>query len=282
MRSAAILTMVCAVFSVPAGCAAPSRRLTVRLVDDPIVNPRGLMTLGGGASWERDSNGQSSNSPQLPFLRYGITDRLELNGLGLGFGFLDDAPAAAPATMPPKARTPLALAVRGGLNGIGYSSSEELIVLPTIVVSGRKHLGRWVVLGGNAHWNAFWTASPKTRDVPYSPTLWPRAGRVSEVGLGAGVTVQLVDHLALAAGVGVHELRACMVPTCAWAARGGTLSLGPSFRPWNWLTVGVWAFAGGRYRPADPVTDPTMPMNPDALPHDANWIGAGGDFAFSF
>ncbi|MEA2698060.1 MAG: hypothetical protein QOI66_2331 [Myxococcales bacterium] len=282
MRLAVILILGCAVFSVGGGCGAPSRRLTVRQVNDPIVNPRGLVTLGGGATLERDGSGQRSSWLHQLFFRYGITDRLELTGLGLGFAFLDDAPPTTLTTAPPKARPPLALAVRGGLDGIGDSSVDGLFLYPSVVLTARKHLGGRVRVGGDAYWNALWSASPRPRDVPYNRMLWPQAGRASDSGVDVRATVQLVDHLALFGGTGVHELHACTIPSCAWASRGGSIWLGPSFRLWNWLTVEVWGFAGRRFRRADVVGDPTMPVNQDGPALKVTWTGVAGDALFSY
>jgi hypothetical protein len=262
------------------GCATPPRKLTTRAVDDPAVLPRRLAALSLSGWADRLERTGSWNENLLLNFRYGITDRLELNNLSLRYALLDDAPP--PADAPPGTRRPpLSLVFGAGLNGIGYSSLEELFVLPTLSVLVEKHVGArlrlWTALG----WDAFWVGTPRQRNTLYTSYLRPNAARTSDVSFAAGASVQLVDHLALTGSVGAHELYACTVPTCDWAARGVSAGVGPAVRPWRWLELVVRAYATERWRPTNPSIPQPAPLIPDVLPPlHVSWYGVSGSATF--
>jgi hypothetical protein len=262
--------------SVAAGCGTPSRRLPTRIVDDPMVLPRRMMMVSV------DSAVGQLPRPQfhwevLPNLSYGLTDRLELQEfLSLQWAILDDAPEPAEG----RQRDRLSLAVRAGATGVGFSSISGFTVYPVASVSVLKHLGERTWVGAQGQWNASWIERPYSWSDWYSDTLWPNVGnRWSRLALDATVLRQLSNRVALRAGLGVHELRGCSFISCSWAARGGGLWLGPSVRPWHWLTLSLQGYAGGRYRPAQQVAGP-----PDAplasLPRTVSWLGISGFVAF--
>jgi hypothetical protein len=142
---------------VAAACAAPSRRLSTRVVEDPIVLPRRMASLaiGGGVAHQEPIDAR--RSWMTGSFRFGITDRLEWTDLlSLRYALLDDRPADG------RAARPLSLALQAGFRGIGYSSSEGMIVLPTAAVQTLKHLGdRWA-LGLSFTWLATWVQRPVT------------------------------------------------------------------------------------------------------------------------
>lgn len=269
------VALLCAV-----GCAAPSRHLTTRAVDDPRLLPRGLFSLNVETSALKYSTRADPDwRLSLPF-RYGITDRLELEGLGLGYAFLDDGPAYTDGLPDGRRRGPLVLTAHAGLDGIGYSSLDGLIALPRLSVDAGKHLGGLAYLFVIAEANGAWVTSRASSRGLYTQTLsppWPN----SRFGFGAGGTVQVIDHLALTGGAGVHQIHACTFFDCAWAARGANVYLGPRVRPWRWLEVAVFGEAGARERAYVEVgmLDPSA-MLPTALPGHVTWWGASATATF--
>jgi hypothetical protein len=256
---------------VASGCAAPTRHLTTRALEDPAVLPRGLAAASVGASVSRlDAPRMTNGASDLGF-SYGITDKLELDRLALRYAFLDDAPAPA-GTPPETPRARLSLVLRAGLDGLGYSSTEHLIAEPALSVRVGKHLGERVRVSASLEWFAFWASNPQPASSAYSLYLWPRGDRLSQLTLSTGVLVQLADHLSVGYGLFFHQMHACVVPTCDEAARGVSTSLGPSLRPWRWLAVSVWGLAGVRWRPDAPPPTQTQ----------VSWLGAGGDVTLTW
>ncbi|HET6283541.1 MAG TPA: hypothetical protein VFH73_21470 [Polyangia bacterium] len=242
-----------------------------------MVLPRGLMSLSVGASADRLNTTKRWDWIDQVSLAYGITDKLEIANLTLSYAFLDDAPA--PERAPEAQRARLSVALRGGVDGFGYSSLQGFVIIPKISLEIGKHLGDRIYVWGGTGLNASWVASPQPRVSLYTAALWPNAGRQSRVHLAAGGLLQLVDHVALAASVGVDELHACTVPTCAWAARGVWASLGPSIRPRHWLNVAVSGYMGARTRPlASLIPEPT-PETAVSPPRNVSWVGVVGAVA---
>src|SRR3954468_16362644 len=198
-----------------AACAAPSRRLTPRVVEDPIVLPRRMasVSVGGYVRHFEPTNTRVDGVPVT--FRFGITDRLEWDDLlSLRYALLDDRPADG------RAPRPLSLAVRAGVRGIGYSSMEGMIVLPIISVDALKHVGdRWA-LSLSADWEAQWIQDPVIFIPAYSGSLGYSSRTWSELGFGAAVTRQLSERIALGAGASVFQASDCASPTCAWVRRG--------------------------------------------------------------
>jgi hypothetical protein len=270
-----------ALSSVLLGCAAPSRPLTTRLVDDPVVLPRRLFAATVQATTTKYST-RDELGWAFPFtFRYGITDRLELNGLALRYALLDDAPAPADGAPDGRRHGRLSLAVRGGVDAIGYSSIEGLIALPTLSLLARRHLGARAYLWASAEADAAWATSPSTLfQDRYSRALWPRWPN-SRVELAAGGVLQVADRVALGAGGAVDQIHACAVFDCGWAARGLRGFGGPIVRPWRWLELRVSGELGGRERSAvEPVSgDPSAPIGPRPPDH-VWWWGAAGAVTF--
>jgi hypothetical protein len=261
------------------GCGTPSRHLTTRIVDDPMVLPRRMLSMGltGQVAERPRPQVVSSFSASLD---YGVGKRLELDGLtSLRWAILDDAPAPADADRRPDR---LSLAVRGGAVGIGSSSLEGFTVLPIASVEVRKHVGAQARVSLAGTWQGRWVEHPVGwLEDPYLDDLFPIGSRMSSTELAADVLRQVGDHVALGVGASVHQLQRCTVPSCAWRARGGELWLGPHVRPWRWLTLSVHAFAGGRYRPVgQPVRSPDDWLVIRRA--NATWLGTSGSVAFQW
>jgi hypothetical protein len=255
-----------------AACAAPSRRLTPRVVEDGIVLPRRMASVGlGGSVSQYEPSGTRSFDEEARF-RFGITDRLEwADLLTLRYALLDDRPADS---RPP---APLSLAVQAGTRGIGWSSTTGMIAMPIVSVQVRKHVGdRWA-FGGSASWLAIWHQKPAafmyTMDLDYTP------GRRSFWLAGGYVTRQLGERFALSFSAWFTDAAACISPTCNWITRGTGGALSLVFRPWHWLTVGAGPYAGLRYRPN--TIPPSNPADPVPTPPEmVEWFGASAGATF--
>jgi hypothetical protein len=134
-------------------CAHPSRRLPVRAIDDPITMPAQLLELTLGATGSRaDQDAESAAGPIVGW-RYGITDRLTWQGLGMfEYALLDDAPPESAATGARAVLAPVGLMLSAGLMGFGYSSTEGTLVYPSVGMSVIRHLAGRLTLGGGASW----------------------------------------------------------------------------------------------------------------------------------
>jgi hypothetical protein len=257
------------------GCGTPARHLTTRIVDDPMVLPRRMLSMG----LQADVSQQPRTSPNLlALLDYGLGKRLELDGLlSLRWAILDDAPAEVDQR-PDR----LSLAVRGGAVGIGASSVEGFMVYPIASVELRKRLGAQTRVSLAATWEGRWVENPAGwYEGAYHDDLWPTSARTSSAEVAAGLLRQLGDHVALGAEASVHQLQRCTFPSCGWTARGGVLSLGPQVRPWRWLTLSLRAFAGGRYRPAgQPVQSPDDRLF--VMPARVSWLGTAASVVFQW
>src|SRR6185436_2543213 len=84
-----------------AACAAPSRQLTPRIVEDPITLPRRMASASLAVTAVHFEPTDAYGFPGTPGFRFGITDHLEwVDLLGLRYAFLDDRPADGRARMP--------------------------------------------------------------------------------------------------------------------------------------------------------------------------------------
>lgn len=230
------------------------------------MHPRGLASAAVGGGYTRASF--SRDSTWIDFvLRYGITDRLELRNLSLRYAFLDDAPAPPGAAPDGRKRGPLALAMLAGVEGFGYSSFDGWIVIPTVGVEARRHLGRHVYLWSELAWTGWWASSIESRPDQYTSGLWPTGAR-SRAVVSVGGVVQVVERVSLSLGGRADQLRGCVLPTCDVASTGVSGFAGASFRPWRWMDVAVSGTMGRRDRRDVVVAVP--PTGPVAVPPD--WV----------
>ena len=179
-----------------AACAAPSRQLTTRIVEDPITLPKRMASASMRVTAVHYEPTDAQGVLVVPGFRLGITDHLEwADLLGLRYAFLDDRPADGRAPMP------FSLALRAGLLGIGYSSLDGMIVLPVVSLDALKHIAdRWALSLG-ADWQAQWVEHPSAlffasharlqRALGYSARRW------STITLHAAATRQLSPRVAL-------------------------------------------------------------------------------------
>ena len=259
-------------------CAAPARRLTPRVVDDPIVLPRrmALVALGGNLTWYPLTDTRTASAK--PGWRLGITDRLELYDiLSFRYAILDDAPGSP---LPPSR---LSLAIRAGTPGFGYSSVEGWIAKPLLALQVQKHLAERWRFSGSVGWTALWTEKPpalmsSSSDSPPSA----RARRYSTVDIGLGAMRQLTSRVALNLAGSAFKLQRCVAPFCHWAYRGLGGALSVLVRPTLWLTLEAGARTGVYYRalvPSD-LQDPTLPI---AMPaRSVAWVGGFCSASFTW
>jgi hypothetical protein len=259
-----------------ASCAAPSRKLTTRIVEDPITLPKRMASASINVTAIHYEPTDTQGVLTTPGLRFGITDHLEwVDVLGLRYAFLDDRPADG------RAPTPLSLALRAGLFGIGYSSAEGMIVLPTVSLDALKHVGdRWS-LSLSLDWTAQWVARPFGWTLRYNDALFYSARRFSFLTLSAAVTRQLSDRVALGVGSSVDQNTDCVSPFCDWKSRSAGVSVFVGVRPLWWMTVVVAPAVGVRERPdiALPTTYPDgTPIT--IQPLSVTWMSLTGRLAF--
>ena len=259
-----------------ASCAAPSRKLTTRIVEDPITLPKRMASASINVTAIHYEPTDTQGVLTTPGLRFGITDHLEwVDVLGLRYAFLDDRPADGRAPMP------LSLALRAGVLGIGYSSAEGMIVLPTMSLDALKHVGdRWS-LSLSLDWTAQWVARPFGWTLRYNDALFYSARRFSFLTLSAAVTRQLSDRVALGVGSSVDQYTDCVSPFCDWKSRSAGVSVFVGVRPLWWLTMVVAPAVGVRERPdiALPTTFPDgTPIT--IQPLSVTWVSLTGRLAF--
>jgi hypothetical protein len=221
---------------------------------------------------ETDTQGSSWRAN----LRVGITDRLEwVDVLGLRYAVLDDRPADG------RAPDPVSLALHVGVLGIGYSSLEGMIVIPTASLRLLQHLDdRWAV-SLSAGWTAQWVATPFAWTRAYNDALVFSARRFSFVSLSADVTRQLTDRVALGLGSFLEQGADCVSPFCDWKSRTASVDVFVGVRPLWWLTVVVAPAVGVRERPdiALPTAYPTG--TPVAIPPlSVTFVSLTGRLAF--
>ena len=236
-----------------AACAAPTRRLTPRVVEDPLVLPRRLASFAVDAGVSRHEPAGNRSFLGGASFRMGLTDRLEWTDLlSLRYALLDDRPADG------RPARPLSLAVRAGLLGFGYSSASGIIVVPTASVDALKHVGdRWA-LSLSAAWTASWVERRGTYDPSY--TVNQTSHTIMALSVSATVTRQLSERVAL--GVFVTGFEDIDCPgSCRFVARGANAGLFAGVRPWHWLTLSAGPSAGVRQR-----TETVVLVTPSAPP----------------
>jgi len=261
-----------------AACAAPSRQLTPRIVEDPITLPKRMASVSVGATAVHYEPTDAQGVVGASGFRFGITDHLEwADLLGLRYAFLDDRPADGRAPMP------VSLALRASVRGIGYSSREGMIVQPVASLNALKHVAdRWALSLG-ADWQAQWIAHSSGWTPRYTSGLFyfSETRRFSVVTLTATVTRQLSERVALGVAPEIEQSTDCVSPGCSWKSRGAGGSVIVGVRPLSWLTVSVAPAAGVRWRP-----DIALPtMFPDGTPIpiqplSVHWFALSGRLDF--
>jgi hypothetical protein len=268
IRGVAALAVLLAV----AACAPPSRRLTPRIVEDPIVVPARMMSVSVNPYvTHHEPTDQRVFSLRLWF-RYGITDRLEwVDVLSLRYALLDDRPADG------RPARPLSLAVRAGLLGFGYSSVSGFIVVPTASVEALKHVSdRWA-LSLSAGWTASWVERRGTFDPSYMD-VDQTSHTAMVLSVRAAATRQLSERVAL--GVSVTGFEDVDCPgSCRFVARGASAGLFAGVRPWHWLTLAAGPSAGVRQRTETIVL--VTPVGPAVYPpRQVEWLRLHGAATF--
>jgi hypothetical protein len=271
-RGALVAVLVAGVL---AACAAPSRRLPLRVVDDPVVLPRGMaaVELSPYARWYPLTHAHTNGV--VPELRLALGNRVELDNLSsVRVALLDDAPGS------PLPASRLSLAVQAGVFGTGYSSEEGWIVYPTLSVTAAKHIaGRWR-LSAYAEWDGYWVQKPLAVSPGYDGQLFAFTRRASVLTLGLAAVRQLTERVALRAAASASQWQNCVAPFCAWASRGAGAALLLYVRPWNWITLSAGPTAGLRYRPLV-LPSPASPETPVSIPpQSVGWYGVAGALSF--
>lgn len=262
-----------------AACAAPSRRLTPRVVEDPIVLPKRMASVSTEISFVHYEPTDAQGTFGQPGFRIGLTNRLEWFGLiGLRLAILDDRPADGRAPMP------FSLAVHTGVLGIGWSSAEGWILQPVASLTVLKHVAdRWA-LSLDADWRAQWVehgSSLFAVTPAYGRTLAYSGRRGSTITLTGAVTRQLSERIALGIAPAIAQSNDCVDPTCGWVSQSASGSVFVRARPWDWLTVGLGPDVGVRHRPDAPLPTTYPDGSPIYIPPTTvTWFGVSGTAAF--
>ena len=217
-----------------AACAAPSRRLTPRVVEDPIVLPKRMASVSTGISFIHYEPTDAQRTFGEGAFRFGLTNRLEWFGLiGLRLAILDDRPTDGRAPMP------FSLAVHAGVMGIGWSSAEGWIVVPVASLTVLKHVAdRWA-LSLDAGWRAQWVEHGLDVTPAYGRALTYSSRHRSTITLSGVVMRQLSERFALGINPRVAQANDCVDPTCGWVSQSASGGVFVSARPWDWLTVSL-------------------------------------------
>jgi hypothetical protein len=259
-----------------ASCAAPSRQLTPRIVEDPITLPKRMASASLGVTAVHYEPTDAQGVLFTPGFRFGITDHLEWSDLlGLRYAFLDDRPADG------RAPRPLSLALRAGVFGIGYSSAEGMIVLPVVSLTALKHVANRWALSLSAGWTAQWVEYPSSWTPAYSDSLVYSSRERSSLSLAVTVVRQLRERVALGVAPSIDQVTDCASPTCSWKTRGAGVSVFVGVRPLSWLTLYAGPAAGVRERSnvAGPVRYPDGTVIV-VQPRTVTWVALSGTLAF--
>ena len=267
-----LLVLVAAV--VIGACAAPSRQLTTRIVEDPITLPKRMASVSMQVSWTHYEPTNSQGTFGTAGFRFGFTDHLEWTDLiGLRYAILDDRPADGRAPMP------LSLALRASVVGLGYSSWDGLIVEPVVSLEALKHVGdRWA-LSLDAEWFAQWLShQSEVLSTPrYSGRLFYSARIFSTVTVHATAMRQLSPRWALGVSPAIAQSTDCLEPTCDWKWRAASVAVVAGVRPLSWLTVRVAPAVGVRHRPDLPLPTTFPDGTPIMIqPLTVTWVSLTG------
>ena len=102
-----------------AACAALTRRLTPRVVEDPIVLPARMASASMTGFGQHYEPTDVRRTGAVLGLRFAFTYRLEwVDLLSLRYALLDDRPVDG------RPARPISLAVRAGVAGFGYSFDQ--------------------------------------------------------------------------------------------------------------------------------------------------------------
>ncbi len=256
---------VAAIVAIAGGCATPSRRLPLQMVDDPVTLPARLLEVRGELRREVTEPRGAREDFFWPSFRYGLSDRITMDALTMfDFALLDDAPPAIAATGQAAAGAPLSLAVRAGAEALGWSSLEGFIIQPTVGVIAHKRVTPRLRLGGKALGG---TRSSHGEMLSRGLEGWWLGGE-------GNLLFQLLEHTGFgldlfhAWGLGgwdspAHQREGQTGLTSRWfGARPGL-----SYRPFRFLTGGLevevrWV----RWRPLT-----VVPMPGDPLPPAGDW-----------
>jgi hypothetical protein len=245
MRLAISLAVLCMV-----ACAAPSRQLTSRVAEDPIVLPRGMASLSVRPSiGYYMPGGDVERNVSIRNLRIGLTDRLESVDLfSLRYRLLDDRPVDG------RPAAPLSVAILAGLRGFGFSSVEGVILLPMLSLQALKHVGdRWA-LSFTTTTAGRWTEKASSIGASRRHYRWESAD--------FRWLRQLTAHVAFGGDLGIYQAHDCF-GVCAWKSRGMWGSFILALRPAPWLTINLRPSTGVTWgATARPDLDPNAPLPP--------------------
>jgi hypothetical protein len=255
-----------------AACATPSRRLSSRVVEDPIALPQRMAEVDATAMVTGYRRGGETATSYPSGFSLGLTDRLEWEGLfSLKYALLDDSPGRSDQATP----RPMSLAVRAGVIGFGHIGADGWILLPLISLQTQKHINGLWLLGATAALSGRWSsAMPVSNDQLSRSSLWPEDSTWSEWWLGLAATRQVTSRVALGVAGGAGQVQGCLLPSCIWQAREVSGNLRFLLRPTSWLTLALYPGAGFRFRPGTLAT-PIGPADDASPPPESVWWLSG-------
>lgn len=242
------------------GCGSSPVPMPRRMVADPITLPEGMDSLSFAAT--RDFGDvepdmvYASGIPRFGWA-HGLSDRMTLTNLTwLSYAIREQLDRATG-----EGRAPFALAVSGGLQGVGFSSVESFIATPGIGVTAIARQDRLRVAGSQT----IACQISSLRVVPFSMTH-------------VDGMLEIVDRVALGMRVSARYRPPLGEPLSTLRT---SLGLRGVFRPRHWISLhlestvvrsAAWEDSGSEPLPPDAPIPPPRPRNVDW--YYPIWLGA--------
>jgi hypothetical protein len=233
------------------GCVTNSVPMPTRMVADPVTLPQEMGTLSfavAGRGREIEIGPIDAISFQRIAWAFGISDNMALTNLTwLSYAVIEDRDRETG-----EGRAPFALALNGGLLGVGFSSVESFIATPGVGVTAIARTGR---LRFAAH-QTFASQVSALRVTPFSVT-------------DVDGMLQIADRVALGirASASFH-----VAPRDSEYALETTLGLRAAVRPRHWVSLHLEGTVVRSAEWTDPSDTPPRPDSPPPPPsHTVQW-----------
>ena len=242
------------------GCGSSPVPMPRRMVADPVTLPRGMDSLSFAATQDFGNVEADmiyeSGIPRFGWA-HGLSDRMTLTNLTwLSYAIREELDRGTG-----EGRAPFALAVSGGLLGVGLSSVQGFIAVPGVGITAIARQGRLRVAGSQ-------TIASSLSAVAVLPS-----SRTQVDGM-----LQIVDRVALGIRVSVSYRPPLFDPLGTLRT---SLGLRGEVRPRHWISLhlestvvrsAIWEESGSEPLPPDAPIPPPPPRNVDW--YYPIWLGA--------